>query len=37
LRKTSGDAGEDRDSLIAFIKQQDIGLVFIERVASALA
>ncbi len=36
LREISGDVGENRDRLIAFIEQQGIELVFTERIAPAL-
>ncbi|MBN9617262.1 MAG: DUF1738 domain-containing protein [Acidobacteriales bacterium 59-55] len=36
LREISGDVGENRDRLIAFIERQCIELVFTERVAPAL-
>ena len=36
LREISGDVGENRDKLIAFIEQQGIELVFTERIAPAL-
>jgi hypothetical protein len=36
LREISGDVGENRDRLIAFIERQGIELVFAERIAPAL-
>ena len=36
LRDISGDVGENRDRLIAFIERQGIELVFTERIAPAL-
>ena len=36
LREISGDVGENRDRLIAFIEHQGIELVFSERIAPAL-
>jgi hypothetical protein len=36
LHEISGDVGEDRDRLLAFIGQQGIELVFSERIAPAL-
>ena len=36
LREISGDVGENRDRLIAFIERQGIELVFTERIAPAL-
>ena len=33
LREISGDVGENRDKLIAFIERQGIELVFTERIA----
>ena len=36
LREISGDVGENRDKLIAFIERQGIELVFTERIAPAL-
>ena len=36
LREVSGDVGENRDRLIAFIERQGIELVFTERIAPAL-
>ena len=36
LREISGDVGENRDRLIAFIEHQGIELVFTERIAPAL-
>src|SRR5579862_6429530 len=36
LREISGDVGENRDRLIAFIEHQSIELVFSERIAPAL-
>lgn len=36
LREISGDVGENRDKLIAFIEGQGIELVFTERIAPAL-
>ena len=36
LREISGDVGENRDRLLAFIKRQGIELVFTERIAPAL-
>src|SRR6185437_7713867 len=36
LREISGDVGENRDRLIAFIERQGIELVFSERIAPAL-
>jgi antirestriction protein ArdC len=36
LREISGDVGENRDRLIAFIERPGIGLVFTERIAPAL-
>ncbi len=36
LRGISGDVGENRDKLIAFIERQGIELVFTERIAPAL-
>lgn len=36
LREISGDVGENRDRLIAFIERQSIELVFSERIAPAL-
>ena len=36
LREISGDVGENRERLIAFIEQQGIELVFTERIAPAL-
>jgi hypothetical protein len=36
LREISGDVGENRDRLIAFIEKQSIELVFTERIAPAL-
>jgi hypothetical protein len=36
MREISGDAGENRDRLIAFIDRQGIELVFTERIAPAL-
>ena len=36
MREISGDAGENRDRLIAFIERQGIELVFTERIAPAL-
>ena len=36
LREISGDVGENRDRLIAFIEHQGVELVFTERIAPAL-
>jgi len=36
LREISGDVGENRDRLLAFIEKQGIELVFTERIAPAL-
>jgi hypothetical protein len=36
MRQVSGDVGENRDRLIAFIERQGIELVFTERIAPAL-
>ena len=36
LREISGDAGENRDRLLSFIKRQGIELVFTENIAPAL-
>jgi antirestriction protein ArdC len=36
LREISGDVGENRDKLLAFIEHQGIELVFTERIAPAL-
>jgi hypothetical protein len=37
LREMTGDVGENRDRLIAFIERQGIELVFSERIAPAIA
>ena len=36
MRKIYGDVGENRDRLLSFIEQQDIELVFTEKIAPAL-
>ena len=36
MREISGTVGENRDRLVSFIKQQDVELVFTEKIAPAL-